>query len=94
MFAHTITFLYTDGEVSAGFAVHTHQDADNDGKCDGCGSKMTGGGRCPLCGRIHDKHTFRGAVTGWLHALAYYGKIYVLPVLKILAAPFVTMFSP
>ncbi len=39
---------------------HTHADADNDGKCDTCGEKMTGGKHCKYCGKIH------GGAFGWL----------------------------
>ena len=71
-----------------------HEDADNDGKCDRCSKQMQGGGHCKLCGKIHDKHTFCGVVTGWFHTLAYYAKTYVDPVLGILWASFLTMLFP
>ncbi len=32
---------------------HEHVDADNNGKCDECNEKMTGGDHCPYCGVIH-----------------------------------------
>lgn len=37
-----------------------HADSDNNGYCDACGAKMTGGDHCPYCGQIH------GGAFGWL----------------------------
>ncbi len=37
-----------------------HADTNNDGKCDTCGEKMTGGKHCKYCGKIH------GGAFGWL----------------------------
>ena len=37
-----------------------HADTDNDGKCDTCNQKMTGGKHCKYCGKIH------GGAFGWL----------------------------
>ena len=71
-----------------------HEDADNDGKCDHGGEQMTGDDHCRLCGKIHDKHTIRGVVTGWFHTLIYYAKTYVDPVLAILWVSFLTMLFP
>ena len=66
-----------------------HEDADNDGKCDRCGEKMQGGDHCKWCGRIHDRTTFRGLVTGWLHAFLYSIKPYIVPVLAVALAALV-----
>ena len=41
-------------------ATGTHTDNNNDGKCDTCGEKMTGGKHCKYCGKIH------GGAFGWL----------------------------
>ena len=68
---HTITFLYTDGAVGAEFTVHKHEDADNDGKCDGCGEQMSGGSHCPLCGRLHDRDSIRERIIAFFHILRY-----------------------
>ena len=37
-----------------------HIDENNDGKCDTCGNKMTGGDHCKYCGKIH------GGAFGWI----------------------------
>ena len=37
-----------------------HTDENNDGHCDNCGTKMTGGDHCKYCGKIHN------GVFGWL----------------------------
>ena len=37
-----------------------HADTNNDGKCDTCNQKMTGGQHCKYCGKIH------GGAFGWL----------------------------
>ena len=71
-----------------------HEDADNDGKCDRCGKQMQGGDHCKLCGKSHDKQTFRGVVKSWLHTLVYYAKMYVVPVLGILWYSFLSMLLP
>ena len=41
-------------------ATGNHVDDNNDGKCDTCGEKMTGGKHCKYCGKIH------GGAFGWL----------------------------
>ena len=41
-------------------ATGNHVDKNNDGKCDTCGEKMTGGKHCKYCGKIH------GGAFGWL----------------------------
>ena len=41
-------------------ATGNHADDNNDGKCDTCGEKMTGGKHCKYCGKIH------GGAFGWL----------------------------
>ncbi len=41
-------------------ATGDHVDKNNDGKCDTCGEKMTGGKHCKYCGKIH------GGAFGWL----------------------------
>lgn len=41
-------------------ATGNHVDDNNDGKCDTCGEKMTGGKHCKYCGKIH------GGLFGWL----------------------------
>ena len=41
-------------------ATGNHVDTNNDGKCDTCGEKMTGGKHCKYCGKIH------GGAFGWL----------------------------
>ncbi len=41
-------------------ATGTHTDDNNDGKCDTCNQKMTGGKHCKYCGKIH------GGAFGWL----------------------------
>ena len=47
-----------------------HIDENNDGKCDTCGEKMTGGKHCPQCGKIHNKG-FLDKLTGFFHKIAY-----------------------
>lgn len=47
-----------------------HLDENNDGKCDTCGEKMTGGKHCPQCGKIHNKG-FIDKLTGFFHKIAY-----------------------
>ena len=41
-------------------ATGNHLDDNNDGKCDTCNQKMTGGKHCKYCGKIH------GGAFGWL----------------------------
>ena len=41
-------------------ATGNHVDDNNDGKCDTCNQKMTGGKHCKYCGKIH------GGAFGWL----------------------------
>ncbi len=51
-------------------ATGKHIDENNDGKCDTCGEKMTGGKHCPQCGKIHNKG-FIDKLTGFFHKIAY-----------------------
>ena len=51
-------------------ATGNHVDADNDGHCDTCGTQMTGGDRCPYCGKTHD------GFFGWL--VRFFHKIFAL----------------
>ena len=48
---------------------HTHTDKNNDGKCDGCGTQMTGGEHCPQCGKIHKG--FFQKIVGFFHKIIY-----------------------
>ncbi len=48
--------IYTEPIPATG----NHADDNNDGKCDTCGEKMTGGKHCKYCGKIH------GGAFGWL----------------------------
>ncbi len=47
----------------------THIDKNNDGKCDDCGEKMTGGDHCPQCGKIHKG--FFQKIVGFFHKIIY-----------------------
>ena len=45
-----------------------HVDENNDGKCDGCGTQMTGGDHCKFCGKIHNGGFF-DKLTGFFHKI-------------------------
>ena len=47
---------------------YAHYDNDNNGKCDGCGQKMTGGNHCKYCGKIHNGN-FMDKLTGFFHRI-------------------------
>ncbi len=51
-----------------------HPDADNDGKCDICTGKMTGGKHCRYCGKIHT-----GSIKEWFTALLHWIIVIVTP---------------
>ena len=45
-----------------------HIDEGNDGRCDRCGTQMTGGDHCKFCGKIHNGGFF-DKLTGFFHKL-------------------------
>ncbi len=45
-----------------------HVDENNDGKCDACGTQMTGGDHCKFCGKIHNGGFF-DKLTGFFHKI-------------------------
>ncbi len=49
-------------------ATGNHVDDNNDGKCDTCGEKMTGGKHCKYCGKIHNGNFF-DKLTGFFHKI-------------------------
>ena len=56
------TYTCVDGDDSYTETIPApgHVDKNNDGKCDACGTQMTGGDHCKYCGKIH------GGAFGWL----------------------------